>query len=614
MDQMVDLLVAVLTSFWLWIVVALFLMFLTFIAVVKSRYKVFPPNVFVIHIRRGEVKRKSFGGAFFRLPIVDQYFTLPTTIQRIEIKASDKVISRENQEIIVRGFLVWRVEDAEKAFRRITGVTSGNTLREIDTTLEQLAESVIRTTVANMSLDEILRNRGKIVDELMKEFAQVVSTWGISIETVEVKDVELLNQELFLNLQAEFENKKALEAQEIQIQTSEMVERANIAKQRELAKAKAEADRETRMIQAEQDEVARIRELEKERRIIEQEKEVQLTRANQEKEVQTAQELREQEVGLAERRKNVEFTEQDRLLEIAREQKEMEVGVARKKKEHELLEQERLLAIKRKQKELEVMQADRQREVEEADYFQKETSIRAETELIRRTKEAEAEKMRTIKTQVEVEAERRRLDAQAEAEAARVRSEGQADARRTEAQSESDRIKWLADARREEMLAEAEGIRAKLEAEAEGLERQVLAQNQVAPHVLSRQVIQEVVSSLAEVLPQIAEKMQVGDVRWVNLGGDSNGSNPLGIIPKNLVQLVTTMQAFGVDIPGLLNGLIADTTGGESGGSGGNGSPKPLELSALSSLLTSGGKRKSTKKRQDETFPSSSDMAGEAPA
>ena len=211
--NMENLLLDILLSPYLWGIVVFTMVAIMTIFVVKSRYKVFAPNLFVIHIRRGVVKHKSFGGGFFKLPIIDQYFLLPTTIQRIEIKASEKVISKENQEIVVRGFLVWRIEDAEKAFKRITGNTANSTLSEINTTLEQLAESVIRTTVANMTLDSILRNRGKIVDDLMKEFSTVVGTWGISIETVEIKDVELINHELFINLQAEFENAKALEAQ-----------------------------------------------------------------------------------------------------------------------------------------------------------------------------------------------------------------------------------------------------------------------------------------------------------------------------------------------------------------------------------------------------------------
>jgi regulator of protease activity HflC (stomatin/prohibitin superfamily) len=604
---MQNLFVDILLNPILWGVVTFTMIAIMALMVIKSRYKVFAPNLFVIHIRRGVVKHKSFGGGFFKLPIIDQYFLLPTTIQRIEIKASEKVISKENQEIIVRGFLVWRIEDAEKAFKRITGNSSNSTLSEINTTLEQLAESVIRTTVANMSLDSILRNRGKIVDDLMKEFSTVVATWGVSIETVEIKDVELINQELFINLQAEFENAKNLEAQQITIQTSRAIESAKISKNKELEMAKSEADRELRIIKAQQEEIAILRELEKERKVLEEQKNVALAKEQQEQEVLTAMQLKQQEVGLIERKKAQQFVEEDRKLEILREQKQLEVGVAAKKKEQELLEQERILSVKQREKDIQTMQLEQQREVEKAEYYQKEETIKAETDLITKVKAAEAEKIRNIKTNIEVKAEKERLEAIAYAEAnkitaegqahaMKVKAEGEAEAKRMNAIADSEKIKIIAEAKKDEMLAEAEGIRAKLEAEADGLEKKVLAQNQISPEVLSQQVVESIVTKLANVLPQIAESMKVGDVKWVNLGGDGNGANPLGIIPKNLVQLVSSMEAFGVDIPGLLSGFLSKTSGSGSNGSDGNSKQPLAQLTGLTNLLTNTATTKNKKK------------------
>ena len=134
---MKNLFIDILMSPYLWGIVVFTLVAIMMIFVVKSRYKVFAPNLFVIHIRRGVVKHKSFGGGFFKLPIIDQYFLLPTTIQRIEIKASEKVISKENQEIVVRGFLVWRIEDAEKALTKINQFL-GKIIEEIRKKFENL--------------------------------------------------------------------------------------------------------------------------------------------------------------------------------------------------------------------------------------------------------------------------------------------------------------------------------------------------------------------------------------------------------------------------------------------------------------------------------------------
>jgi uncharacterized membrane protein YqiK len=541
------------------------------ILTMKSRYMTFPPNVYVMHIRRGKIKTATYGGAFFKYPIIDEYRLLPTNIQRIEIKASEKVISKENQEIIVRGFLVWRVENAEAAFKKIAGMGSStstskkqaaSSLNEINSTLEQLAESVIRTTVANMTLDEILRNRGKIVDELMKEFAQVVATWGISIETVEIKDVELINQELFKHLQAAFESQKNLEAEEIKIRTRQLIEAQYISSQKEVAKAKAEADREERIIRAAQDEIAKIRELEKEKKIIEQEKLVRLAKEQQEQEVAIAAELKEQQIGVAARRREQELTEQERILEVAREEKDKAIGIARRQKELQFIDQEKVIESQRKEKAFVIMQLEQKRLIEEADYKQKEENIHAQTELIKKTKAAQAQaEAHRLNKEAEAKAHRVMIEEEAQGQAAakKVQIEQEAEARahavQLAAEAEAQRIRSIADAKKLEMVNEAEGTREKLLAEAEGLAAKVEAQNKVSEAVLQQQTVAEIIKSIATVLPKIAEHMKVGEVKWINFGGvDGAGKNgsPLSIIPKNIMQLIGIMDGLGIDIPNLI--------------------------------------------------------------
>jgi uncharacterized membrane protein YqiK len=599
MAELIDFIISILFNPFLILIVGITLTIIIMFVVIKSRYLVFPPNVYVMHIRRGKVKAASYGGAFFRYPIIDQYRLLPTTIQRLEIKASEKVISKENQEIVVRGFLVWRVENAEIAFKKIAGMGSNNrkqasSLLEINITLEQLAESVIRTTVANMTLDAILRNRGKIVDELMKEFAQVVATWGISIETIEVKDVELINQDLFKNLQAEFENVKSLEAEEIKIQTRQKIQSQHIISEKEIAKARAEADREERIIRATEDELARIRELEKEEKILEHEKSFKLAKEIQEQVVAIAEQEKLKETGVAIRKKDLQLIEQDQLIELTQQEKEKSVGIAQKQKEQHFMEQERIIETQRREKEIALMQLEQKRIIEEADYNQKEEGIRAQTELIKRTKSAEAE-AEAYRVNKEAEAHANRIhieeEATAQANAQRRKIEQEAEARakavKLAGDAEATKIKAVAEAKKLDMINEAEGTREKLLAEAEGLSAKVEAQNQISEIVLHQQTLAEIIKSIAEVLPQIAEKMKVGDVKWINMGAGNgqNGSSPLSIIPKNIMQLLNVMEGMGVNVPSLVDKLMNFNSIGDKNDSKGNGGNSLISKEVLDTLL-----------------------------
>ncbi len=473
---------------------------------IRSRYKVFDSSNFVLHFRRGKLKNKSYGGSFFLLPIFDKYVVLSTAIQQVEIHAQEKVITRENQPVIVNGLLVWRIVDPEAAYRAIGSQYGRNAMLGLNKTLEQIVESIIRTTVAKLTIDEVLRERQIIVEAITKELFSVVSDWGISIETVEVVQVELTNSALFQHLQAKFEQEARRKAMEITIETDRELEQKRIEQNFEIEKIKADRELELRLYKAELEEKARKRELERDRQIVEMQKQVELAETQKQREVQTLEQLKEKEVGELSRLKEVEFAKLERERELS------EAKIAKQTKE-----------------------------------------IEAETKLIERTKAAEAKKLELIKTQIQVAAEKELREAQAHAEAIRLQTEAEAMKIKMMAEAEAERRRKIAQATREALLAEAEGKKAVLLAEAEGLAEKVRAQQQINEAMLMKELIQQ--------LPEIAKSIKIGEISWLNLGsgstegnGRGNGS-PLSIVPKNMLELLGIARHFGLDIPKLVDAV-----------------------------------------------------------
>jgi regulator of protease activity HflC (stomatin/prohibitin superfamily) len=423
---------------------------LMLIIIFKKRYKIFTSNEFVLHFRSGKLKTASYGGGVFLLPIVDHIVVLSTAIQTVDISASEKVISKENQEIIVRGFIVWRITEPEMAFKAI-GTTA---MTSISVTLEQIVEAVIRTAVANMTLEQILRERSIIIESIMSEVTPIVESWGVSIETVEVRDVTVVNQELFDDLQAPFENEKRRMAREISIITERDIREMAILKDLKIAKAEAKANNEARTFEAEQDQVAKVRELKRDKAVVDQQRVLDLTEQEKKRAVEVAIQAREQQVGEAIRVKQFEF-----------------------------------------------MKIEMAKQVEQAAKEQEQKTIDAQTALIQREKNAQAE---------------------------------------------AKQLRIVAEAQKEQMMAEAEGRRAILLAEAEGLRENVNAQNQINEAVLMQKLIDQ--------LAVIASSMKVGDIQWMNFGGNGSGEDsPLGIIPKNMMQVLAIGKQFGLDINGMLD-------------------------------------------------------------
>ena len=247
------------------LVVLIIFLILLILAFIKSRYKIFETNVYVIHFRRGKVKRAGLGGSYIILPIFDELVTIPTTAQKVDISA-ERVISRENQEVIIHGFVVWSVVEPEKTFSNVRWENIGPYIKDI-------TESVIRTTAANMSLIDILREREKIVKAITTELDKIVGDWGIKIDTVEIREVEVVDKELFKNLQAEMFWSQWKKAQELKIE-SEM--RAGILEQeKELQIGIKQREKEVKLKEQEIKIAQLEAEKEKARRIVEAEAEKQ---------------------------------------------------------------------------------------------------------------------------------------------------------------------------------------------------------------------------------------------------------------------------------------------------------------------------------------------------
>ena len=69
---------ALIDNLWLVIVLA-FVIFFLFIIFFVSRYRKYKTNEYVIHFRRGKIKRAGTGGTVVLWPVFDEVIVIPTT-------------------------------------------------------------------------------------------------------------------------------------------------------------------------------------------------------------------------------------------------------------------------------------------------------------------------------------------------------------------------------------------------------------------------------------------------------------------------------------------------------------------------------------------------------
>ncbi len=167
--------------------------------------------------RFGRVERTiSASGLYFKIPLIESVDTVPRELLIYDLPASD-VITSDKKSMIVDSYVLWRVTDPLK-FAQTLSYSVSNAENRIDA----LVYNATKNTISNMTQDEVIRSRdGKmtivnpqveddvkgndivleettqvvdiksLTDEIMDHIGTVYEQYGIKIMTVEVKKLDL---------------------------------------------------------------------------------------------------------------------------------------------------------------------------------------------------------------------------------------------------------------------------------------------------------------------------------------------------------------------------------------------------------------------------------------
>lgn len=104
----------------------------------------------------------------------------------IRTKASDvpkqDTITKDNVTCKMNAVIYYKVSDAAKTINEVEDVTYA---------VLQLAQTTMRRVASEATLDELLANREKIATEILSLVEKHATSWGVDIEAVELKDIEL---------------------------------------------------------------------------------------------------------------------------------------------------------------------------------------------------------------------------------------------------------------------------------------------------------------------------------------------------------------------------------------------------------------------------------------
>lgn len=113
------------------------------------------------------------------LPIVQQLIKVDIRTKTVDVP-NQEVITRDNIPVQINAVVYYKINDAAKSIVEV---------EDFRYAVSQLAQTTMRNSVGERTLDELLQKRNEIASSIKLELDEKTDPWGIDVEMLELKDV-----------------------------------------------------------------------------------------------------------------------------------------------------------------------------------------------------------------------------------------------------------------------------------------------------------------------------------------------------------------------------------------------------------------------------------------
>ena len=133
-------------------------------------------------LRMGKFQGLKGPGPFLIVPIIDQVATYIDQRVRVSAFKAEQTLTKDTVPVNVDAVVYWTVWDVEKAALEV---------QEYQTAIEHIAQTGLRDTIGKHELATLLQERDKIAEDLQQVLDKNTSPWGITCQTVGIKDIAI---------------------------------------------------------------------------------------------------------------------------------------------------------------------------------------------------------------------------------------------------------------------------------------------------------------------------------------------------------------------------------------------------------------------------------------
>ena len=131
-------------------------------------------------LRLGKFQRLAGPGLFWVIPVVDLLANWIDHRVMVTPFSAEKTLTKDTVPVDVDAVLFWVVWDAEKAALEVADYRAA---------IAWAAQTALREIIGQMNLADILIGRAKMDADLQKIIDERTTPWGISVQSVEIRDV-----------------------------------------------------------------------------------------------------------------------------------------------------------------------------------------------------------------------------------------------------------------------------------------------------------------------------------------------------------------------------------------------------------------------------------------
>lgn len=151
------------------------------VAIVKAGIRVDREYERGVIFRLGRFQKIQGPGLYFTVPLIDQKAKVDIRTKTVDIPPQEAVTA-DSVTIKINAVLYYRIIDPMKAINRVENYQMA---------VYQASMTTLRNIVGQHNLDDMLQSRDKINGKVQEIVDEITEPWGVAIERVELKDVEI---------------------------------------------------------------------------------------------------------------------------------------------------------------------------------------------------------------------------------------------------------------------------------------------------------------------------------------------------------------------------------------------------------------------------------------